>query len=242
MGTLLCPRSLFHVGTHDMPTLHAVQVLNAEDYDNWYATPRGHWIAETEFALMQHLLQPAAGATLLDIGSGTGQFSRRFAHAGLDVISLDPAPAMLAVARRSAPELPCVRGNALALPFRDQSFDYVAAVTSLCFVEPPLRALTEMWRISRRGVILGLLNRQSLLYQFKHDRGGYRGARWDRLDEVAHWRDSLAPRPRMSFATGVFLPGAGRLAQRIEPWVPATIPWGGFLAVALHRPDDDSSR
>lgn len=211
--------------------------MNAEDYDNWYATPRGRWIAETEFALLRHLLKPATGTTLLDVGSGTGQFSRRFAQAGLDVVGLDPAPAMLAVARRHVPESPCVLGSALALPFRDQSFDYVAAVTSLCFVEPPLRALTEMWRICRRGVILGLLNRQSLLYRFKHDRGGYRGARWDRLDDVAHWRDSLDPRPRMRFATGVFLPDGGWLARRVEPWIPATMPYGGFLAVALHRPD-----
>jgi len=217
--------------------METITIEAAERYESWYSTPRGRWIADTEFELMMNSLKPAAGTTLLDVGSGTGQFSRRFADAGLDVVGLDPAPAMLTVARHYVPESPCVLGSALALPFRDQSFDYVAAVTSLCFVEPPLRALTEMWRVCRRGVILGLLNRQSLLYRFKHDRGSYRGARWDRLDDVDRWHDSLAPRPRMSFATGVFLPGGGRLAQRIETWIPATIPWGGFLSVALHRPD-----
>ncbi len=221
--------------------METMSIEAAERYESWYNTPRGRWIADTEFELMMQLLRPDAGATLLDVGSGTGQFSRRFARAGLDVVSLDPAPAMLTVARRYVPEVSCVRGNALALPYQDQSFDYVAAVTSLCFVEPPLRALAEMWRVCRRGVILGLLNRQSLLYRFKHDRGGYRGARWDRLDDVRRWCNALDPRPRMSFATGVFLPGGGRLAQRIETWVPATIPWGGFLAVALHRPNDYSN-
>lgn len=185
------------------------------------------------------LLQPEADMTLLDVGSGTGQFSRRFAKVGLEVVSLDPALDMVEVARRVAPELPCVLGNALALPFRDRSFDYVAAVTSLCFVEPPLSALKEMWRVCRRGVILGLLNRRSLLYRFKHDRGGYCGARWDRLADVLGWCEALVPQPRIQSASSVFLPDAGSLAQRIERLLPMTAPWGGFLAVALHRPDDD---
>lgn len=214
----------------------------AERYENWYSTVRGRWIADTEFDLMMKLLKPDTGITVLDVGSGTGQFSRRFAQAGLDVISLDPALAMLSVARSSSPMLPCVIGNALALPFRDHSFDYVAAVTSLCFVEPPSRALLEMWRVCRRGVILGLLNRRSLLYRFKHDRGGYRGARWDRLADVMGWCETLVPQPRIQSASSVFLPNAGRLAQRIERLLPMTALWGGFLAVALHRPDDDLNR
>lgn len=209
--------------------------MGAEDYEAWYATPRGRWIAETECALMLQLLQPQAGSSLLDVGSGTGQFSRRFAQAGLAVVSLDPATDMLTVARRRVPELPTVRGTALDLPFPDASFDYAAAVTSLCFVEPPARALAELWRVSRRGVILGLLNRNSLLYRFKHGRGGYRGARWDRLSEVRRWCADLDPQPHIMSATGVFLPGGGRLARRFEDRLPATLPWGGFLAVALHR-------
>lgn len=221
--------------------MEAMSVEDAERYDGWYRTPRGRWIADTEFALMMQLLRPRSGATLLDVGSGTGQFSRRFAHAGLDVFSLDPVPAMLKVARRSASELPCMLGNALVLPFRDRTFDYVAAVTSLCFVEPPLPALVELWRVCRRGVILGLLNRQGLLYQFKHDHRGYRGARWDRLTDVLGWCEALVPLPRVQSASGVFLPGTGRLAQRIESLLPTTTPWGGFLAVALHRPDDYSN-
>lgn len=209
--------------------------MNAENYENWYTTPRGRWIAETEFALMMDLLGPQTGASLLDVGSGTGQFSRRFAQAGLDVVSLDPSSDMLAIARDRAPHLPRVRGTALALPFRDLSFDYAVAVTSLCFIEPPARALAELWRVSRLGVILGLLNRRSLLHVLKHDRGGYRGARWDRAGDVEHWCAALDPAPTFRVASGVFLPGGGRLARGLEHRLPATLPWGGFLAVALHR-------
>mgnify|MGYP001102915059 CR=1 FL=1 len=147
----------------------------------------------------------------------------------------EPGDTILAVARRQAQDLPAVRGTVLALPFPDASFDYAAAVTSLCFVEPPTRALAELWRVSRRGVVLGLLNRRSLLYRFKHGHGGYRGARWDRLSEVRRWCADLDPQPNIASASGVFLPGGGWLVRRLEDCLPATLPWGGFLAVALHR-------
>lgn len=211
----------------------------AERYDAWYRTSRGRWIAATECALMLRLLQAQPGASLLDVGSGTGRFSRCFAQAGVNVVSLDPAADMLTVARRRSPKLPAVRGTALALPFRDAVFDYAAAVTSLCFIEPPARALAELWRISRRGVILGLLNRGSLLYRLKHDRGAYRGARWDRLDDVRRWCAALEPQPHLQAAFGVFSPGGGWLARRLEARLPAALPWGGFLAVALHRTQID---
>lgn len=207
----------------------------AERYDAWYRTPRGQWIAKVESGLMLRLLRPQSGASLVDVGSGTGQFSRRFMEAGLNVISLDPAADMLAVARHQIPRLPIVRGTALALPFRAASFDYAAAVTSLCFVEPPAGAVAELWRVSRRGVVLGLLNRDSFLYLFKHERGSYRGARWDRLSDVVRWCAALDPQPRLVWGTGVFLQGGGRLARRLEQIIPATTGWGGFLAVALHR-------
>ena len=181
------------------------------------------------------LLNPKPGASLLDVGSGTGQFSRRFARAGLEVVSLDPAPEMLGVARGCEPEIACVRGTALALPFPDRAFDYIAAVTSLCFVEPPARALAEMWRVCRQGVVLGLLNRSSLLYFYKRDSGGYRGARWDRPSDVVRWCQTLEPRPHLRSLSGVFLPGGDWLARGLESCLPATLPWGGFLAVALHR-------
>ena len=36
--------------------------MNPADYDAWYATPRGRWIGETEYALAARLLAPQAAA------------------------------------------------------------------------------------------------------------------------------------------------------------------------------------
>jgi len=204
-------------------------------YESWYYTPRGRWIARREFSLMMRLLWPHAGCTLLDVGSGTGHFSRRFAASGLRVTGIDPAPAMLRFAQKQGGDVGYIQGDATALPFDDGSFDYCAAVTSLCFVAEPARALADMWRVCRRGLVLGLLNRHSLLYLVKRKRGGYRGARWDTAAGVRAWCRSLQPAPVMRMASAVWLPGGGRLMHGIESLMPEGRCGGGFLAVALHK-------
>lgn len=118
-------------------------------------------------------------------------------------------------------------------------------MTSLCFVDDPARALAEMWRVARRGVILGLLNRQSLLYRRKAGQGGYRGARWDTVPEVREWIRKLTPQPHViTVRSAVFLLSGTRLARVLETLLPNRLRWDGFLAVGLSRgaaPHDTSS-
>lgn len=205
-------------------------------YDAWYATRRGHWIAECEFSLLTRFMGREAGASLLDVGCGTGHFSRRFAAAGLQVTGVDPDPAALAYAR-SRDGVAYVRADARALPYAAGSFDWVTAVTSLCFVDPPQRALAEAWRVAKRGVVLGLLHRHSLLYLRKRGHGAYAGARWDTAAEVRGWTARLAPAPRRRrVGCAVFIPSGGRAARMAEVLMPARIELGGFLAVIMEKP------
>lgn len=211
--------------------------MRPDEYEAWYETARGRWIAGREFGLMLRLLAPPAGATLLDVGCGTGHFSRRFAAAGLRVTGLDPDPAMLDYARRLGGGVDYLRGTATTLPLPDEAYDFVTAVTSLCFIADAMGALREMWRVARRTVLLGLLNRHSLLYRQKRDRGGYRGARWDRPEEARRWTRQLEPAPRVLIRSAIFLPGGGALACAAEAILPGTLPWGGFLAIVLRKAD-----
>jgi SAM-dependent methyltransferase len=209
--------------------------LRPQDYDAWYDTPRGAWIATREFVLLRRLMVPVAGATLLDVGCGTGRFSRRFAAAGFEVTGVDPDPTMLGYAAARGAGVRYVRTDARALPFPSGAFDWVMAVTSLCFIADPARALREAWRVARTGVVLGLLNRASLLYCRKHDRGGYAGARWDRFADVRQWARGLQPRVRLTARSAVFLPSGGSAARVLEVLSPARCVVGGFLAVVLTR-------
>jgi len=204
-------------------------------YEAWYHTPRGQWIGAQECMLLQDLLRPSPDASLLDVGCGTGYFSRYFAGLGLSVTGLDPDPAALEFARSRGEDIHYLQGSALQLPFPDRAFDHTLAVTSLCFIDEPLPALREMWRVSRHGLVLGLLHRHSLLYRQKHGQGSYTGARWDTVRDVRSWSDEFSSLAGMKVRYGIFLPGGNRLARLVENILPYWLPAGSFLAVALYR-------
>jgi SAM-dependent methyltransferase len=207
-------------------------------YEAWYQTPRGEWIARREFALLMALLKPLPSSTLLDVGTGTGHFARRFAEADVRVIGLDPDSAMLDHARSLGGGVDYIQGDALALPYPNGSFDYCTAITSLCFVADPKQAVAEMWRVSRRGIALGLLNRRSLLYRAKAGRGGYVGARWDDPGAVRRWVQDLPDLHRLKIRTALFVPDESHAAKLVEHLLPSTLPWGGFLVVHLTKIGD----
>jgi len=211
--------------------------VNPEQYDAWYRTPRGAWIGDIEFRMLVGLLQAQPGDCLLDVGCGTGYFSRRLAReAGLQVSGVDPDPAWLAYARqRAQPGERFVGGRAEQLPFRDRSFDGVMSVAALCFIDEQGQALQEMLRVTRRRLVLGLLNRNSLLHRQVGRRGGvggYRGAQWHTPAEVRRLFDGL-PIANLELQSAIFLPGGGRLARLVEYTTPAHLLLGGFLAVAV---------
>jgi SAM-dependent methyltransferase len=211
--------------------------MKPEEYEAWYHTVRGDWVGNTEFQLLQQLLKSGHGESLLDVGCGTGHFSRRFAHCGMRVSGIDPNAAMLDFAASQNQRIAYQRANAENLPFADASFDHVTAITSLCFVQQPLLAVMQMWRVCRKSMVLGLLNRYSLLYQRKADRNGYRGARWDSRETVNSWLTALQPAPVATlFRTCIFLPGYQSWQRCLERFIPQHLPFGAFLAVKIIKP------
>lgn len=216
--------------------------MEPSEYDAWYHTARGKWIAGVEWKLLLDLIQPEPDMSLLDVGCGTGHFSRRFAEMGLNVTALDPNQAALTYAGRQDGRVNYLQANALSLPFSGNSFDYVSAITSLCFVEPPEQALYEMWRVTRRGLLLGLLNRHSLLYWQKRHSTSYAGARWDRIDSANEWAGTLTPKPcRIATSNGVIMPGGGVLSRLNEKVLSTKLPFGAFIAVYMEKPQSEES-
>jgi len=195
-------------------------------------------MAQQEFSSIMKLFTPAHGQTLLDVGSGSGYFSRCFSDAGLKVTGYDACREMNHYASTNNPGINFIQGDATNLPFDDGQFDYSAAITSLCFVENPQQALAEMWRVSRKTVILGLLNRHSLLYYMKRNAKGYQGARWDTLSSVKKWSEHLLPAASLNFRSVIWMPAAGKVSRTIERLMPQAYPYAGFLALALSKKQD----
>lgn len=212
--------------------------MTPADYDAWYDTPRGRWIGETEFRLLARRLALQHGESLLDVGCGTGWFTRRFAASnGWNVTGLDNDAARLAFARAHGRNERYREGDALALPFPDASIDHVISVAALCCVADWRRALHEMVRVARRRVVVGLLNRHSLLWREKGrdgGTGGYRGAHWHTAGEISAALAALALAD-IRVGTALFLPGASPLARACERCLPERLPWGGFLVAAADK-------
>ncbi|NMG32623.1 methyltransferase domain-containing protein [Aromatoleum evansii] len=211
--------------------------MQPEHYDAWYASRRGAWIGGIECRLLEALLAPRGGETLLDVGCGTGYFTRRLAqamHAGF-ATGTDIDCASVRYAARHDPGAAYALADARRLPFADKSFDLVVSVTALCFVEEAQTALSEMLRVARRRVALGLLNRHSLLWLEKGRHGGhgaYRGARWHTPADVRNLFSGYPVR-EVSLRTAVMLPGGGVVARALEGSLRRLAPaCGAFIAAA----------
>lgn len=175
------------------------------------------------------------GTSLLDVGCGSGWFTRRFAAAGFDVTGLDVnADALDFASKRSDHDISYVEGDARRLPFPDKSFDQVISITALCFVDDWPRAIAEIVRVTRRRFVLGLLNRHSLLWLDKGRRGGkgaYQGAHWHTRSELDEALKEL-PVEHAHFSTAIFLPSGTEFAQAVERALPKSLPWGAFMVVS----------
>jgi demethylmenaquinone methyltransferase/2-methoxy-6-polyprenyl-1,4-benzoquinol methylase len=99
----------------------------AREYDDWYCgrgvfagRDRPGW--DDEVAQLIEVVASLPAARTLDVACGTGFLTR---HLRGDVVALDQSEAMLEETRRSAPRSTLLRGDALALPVPNQSFDRV---------------------------------------------------------------------------------------------------------------------
>jgi SAM-dependent methyltransferase len=219
--------------------------VDAEGYDAWYETPRGRWIGGRELGLVKRALALEPGNALLDVGCGTGYFTRGLAGEQYGpVVGLDIELRWVAYARqRDDGRRRWVVGDAQRLPFPDHRFDRVMSITALCFVADERLAVREMVRVARRRVVLGLLNRHSLLWWQKGRRGGqgaYRGARWHTAREARALFDGL-PVTGVSVSSAIWLPDGGRLARHVESWEPTWLHGGAFLLVVAELADPAAS-
>jgi SAM-dependent methyltransferase len=206
--------------------------VNPADYDAWYDTARGHWVGETEYRLAAAGLAGKPGESLLDVGCGTGWFTRRAAADGFQATGLDPSSGWLGFARAcSSPALTWVEGDARTLPFADVSFDHVLSIAALCFIDDERQAVAEIVRVARRRFAIGWLNRASLLYWQKGRHGGsdaYRGARWHTAREVRAMFSGL-PVQNLALRSAIFLPSGTGGARWVERNMSKVLPWGGML-------------
>jgi len=97
----------------------------------------------------------------LDVGCGEGRFCRALKAHGVDVVGIDPTPALLAAARRRDRNGAYLEGRAERLPFGDETFDLVVSYLSLIDIPDIESAIPEMARVLKPGGALLVANLNS---------------------------------------------------------------------------------
>ncbi|MGB8195824.1 MAG: class I SAM-dependent methyltransferase [Acidimicrobiales bacterium] len=113
----------------------------AEQYDLYRPSP------PPEVASILGVLD---GFDVLEVGAGTGKWTRRLLELGAVVTVVEPDPDMLAVLVRRSPEVNALQGAAEALPVEDASFDAALVSSAWHWFEQPAATL-EMARVLRDG-------------------------------------------------------------------------------------------
>lgn len=99
----------------------------------------------------RYLPSEANGATLLDVGCGTGHVLSALRERGFTGSGVDGSEAMLKHARRVNPGVEFTQGYVTSLPFEDDSFDWVVCIEVLRYLPRPEGCLREIARVLRPG-------------------------------------------------------------------------------------------
>jgi ubiquinone/menaquinone biosynthesis C-methylase UbiE len=101
-------------------------------------------------------LLPSGVETVLDLGAGTGKFTRSLASRDLEVIAVEPLAEMREILAQQLPNVRTLAGSAEEIPMADASVDAVTVAQAWHWVDER-RALPELARVLRPGGALCLV-------------------------------------------------------------------------------------
>lgn len=127
-----------------------------QDYDNWFF--KNELAYKTELNLIRKLVPKGKG---LEVGVGTGKFAVPFGIKD----GVEPSDKMAGIAEQKGIKI--VKGVAENLPYNDNSFDFVLLVTTICFVDDPLKTVKEAQRVIKPNgyIIVAFVDRESMIGQ-----------------------------------------------------------------------------
>ena len=97
------------------------------------------------------IIAPKPGMKILDIAAGTGSSSRPLVDKGAEVTALDFSQGMIEQGRKQNKNINFVQGDALKLPFEDNSFEVTTISFGLRNTSNTEIALKEALRVTKDG-------------------------------------------------------------------------------------------
>lgn len=185
-----------------------------------------------------------AGAAILDVGCGTGNYLVRFRELGFTARGVEPAAGMIEAAKRLDPTLDITQGVATKLPFPDASFDFVTSIEVLRYLHlDDIRlALREMLRVLKPGgrMFVTMVNRYALdgFYVRQRIRQRLKGRDFDRENPHCEFFTPRELRSELRRAGGTEVKTVGRLLGPMRILFKVNEPFASKVA-RLVEPYDD---
>jgi len=152
----------------------------ANTYEEWF--DKNNSMYEDELKTIKKLVDNHTNG--LDIGCGTGRFA-----IPLNIqIGVEPSKQMRELAKNKG--LKVFDSVAEKLPFKSEIFDFAIMITTICFLDNPLKALQEANRVIKKDgfLIIGFIDKGSIVgkkyYSTKKESKFYNDATFYTADEV----------------------------------------------------------
>jgi len=130
----------------------------SERYDKWFDNNPLVYACEVD-AVRNALPHNYHNLRGMEIGVGTGKFSLPFG------IKEGVEPAFAMRKKASAKGINALDAKAEKLPYDKNIFDFTLVVTTICFVDSPLKSCKEAYRVLRPGgrIVIGIVDKTTLL-------------------------------------------------------------------------------
>ena len=135
--------------------VHRAAATGFADGADIYAASRPAYPAQA-IDWLRDRMEIGSGSRVVEVGAGTGLFTRLLLDTGAAVVATDPVPEMLAHLASTLPGAGTAVATAEALPIADGSVDAVICATAFHWFATP-QALAEFRRVLRPGGALGLI-------------------------------------------------------------------------------------
>lgn len=154
-----------------------------KDYEDWFIKNRNIFLSELK-VIKSFINDNLKG---IEIGVGSGIFASPL---GIKY-GIEPSEKMGEIAKKRG--INVIRAFAEDIPLDDESFDFVLMVTTICFVDDPIKSLREAYRIIRKGgfILVGFVPLDSYLgnlYNSKKENSKfYKDANFYKISEVRNF-------------------------------------------------------
>ncbi|MGM0622223.1 MAG: class I SAM-dependent methyltransferase, partial [Bacteroidota bacterium] len=119
----------------------------ASEYDAYYQTETGKTVDNIEKEIVSANLKKLPKTNWLELGCGTGHWTKFFNEGGFQITAVDNSEAMLKIARsKNLENVQFLNADATRLPFPDARFSGIVSITMLEFVDDLEKVLNEIDR------------------------------------------------------------------------------------------------